>query len=288
MKLEFHMFKKRHTEIDSQSVFEFFTDDHFSINTLDDLVELVYQDEHLDYQYKYIITKSNRVHNLYQLDSNFDTLHMSFEMNCLLPFYIVESIFKQTKKLCEKFGLRIYNDYFSDIKEFDYDELLSFWIMARETHLEELQLRGKSDTVYAVEASILYHVCKYQSEYLDLNRYYEGTINVFPYIILYNPTKNKVEFSVAYDWKQPNVFPPYLDYVHVVEEGNLPATIEYDTLLKYIGKYLHDVPGFIKGTKILRKEDAKKVRKVFKKIKPLLNQQSHLQKISVSQCIDEI
>jgi antibiotic biosynthesis monooxygenase (ABM) superfamily enzyme len=57
-----------------------------------------------------------------------------------------------------------------------------------------------------------------------------------------------------------------LDYIFY-RIGNEIKVIDYQELLPLIDKLLLDVPGFIKGTKVMEKKTAKKVYHIMKKHK---------------------
>jgi hypothetical protein len=60
------------------------------------------------------------------------------------------------------------------------------------------------------------------------------------------------------------VFPPHLDYVfyRIHQEIKVFNALE---VLEVIDKYIQDVPGFIKGTKVIPKKFMKKAHKALKK-----------------------
>jgi antibiotic biosynthesis monooxygenase (ABM) superfamily enzyme len=70
------------------------------------------------------------------------------------------------------------------------------------------------------------------------------------------------------EWKEHTLtlFPPYLDYVFY-RVGNEIKVVDYQEMYPLIEKFLMDVPGFIKGTKVILKKNANKTYHIMKKTK---------------------
>jgi hypothetical protein len=60
------------------------------------------------------------------------------------------------------------------------------------------------------------------------------------------------------------VFPPYLDYVFYRVQNEIKVLNALE-VLEMLDSYIQDVPGFIKGTKVLPKKFMKKAHKAIKK-----------------------
>ena len=101
---------------------------------------------------------------------------------------------------------------------------------------------------------------------MNFKKYYQELETYVPkYHFLVTEKKDVV---LGIEWKEHTltVFPPYLDYCFY-RLANEIKVISYEELLPLIDKYIIDVPGFIKGTKVIPKKTAKKVFRIMKKTK---------------------
>lgn len=287
MELVIHFFKKRKDLIESQKFFEFFNNENFTITNLEEKVLLIKPFPDLDYDLTFEITKNNIIKKAYTLDSLYENLNMNVKFDVLLPLYIIEYIFKLIDNFTKKYHLYVYNEYFKTIYEYDYNEFAEFFAIARDTHIEEVSLKNNNLDKYKIDSEVLFNICKYQNTYEELKSYYKNTISVLPYILLTDRFDN-IKLAMTFNYKEATIFPPHLDLIFITTDNDIPLLVEAKDFFKIVNKFLKVVPGFMKGTKVLKNEDVKKVKKNLKKIsKSRINHQNY-KRINLTECMDDL
>jgi hypothetical protein len=130
----------------------------------------------------------------------------------------------------------------------------------------------------------LANILRYLDDLGELQTYYKELETYVPkYHFL---STEKKELVVGIEWKEHTltVFPPHLDYVFYRLPNEIKV-ISYEELFPLIEKYTMDVPGFIKGTKVIPKKLSPKVFRIMKKTK-FMKVRHTFQKETVKKLID--
>ncbi|MFP4178006.1 MAG: hypothetical protein ACLFTZ_04500, partial [Acholeplasmataceae bacterium] len=107
-------------------------------------------------------------------------------------------------------------------------------------------------------------ILRYQDDQYDLQKYYKelGT-----YVPMYHfIRKDDDDLRIAIEWKEQTltVFPPHLDLL-LYRQNDQVKVIDYPMIKERIDRFLEDVPGFIRGTRVLPRKNTKKVHRIVRK-----------------------
>jgi hypothetical protein len=173
-------------------------------------------------------------------------------------------IFEIVKKLVTLFDFYVYNEMFENVLAFKLEVTMKAFEMLKEAYIKKNPIilsdyyrlgKNKSNAVF-----------RYLDDQIELLNYYKELDTHVPnlYVLL----TNKKEYKLAIDWKENSltVFPPYIDYLFYRKNDEV-VIIEYKEFFAKTEKFLSDVPGFIKETKVINKKQGKKINKIMRKAK---------------------
>ncbi len=260
-----HFFKEKSRKIDVDSLIDFFERvEGMTVEIDQESVRMFYEHPRLGYKAKFVITPKSQVPDIYRLSPKYLDLNFHLEMPLLTPYYIARHIFDLVKKVSDAYDFHVYNEMFEDVLAFKMDVVMKVFEMLKEAYIKKNPVI--LGDYYHVSKDKSHAIFRYMDDALELQKYYQELDTYVPnYHFLVTEEK---DFVLGIEWKEHTltVFPPYLDYVFY-RMGNEIQVISYKQLYPLIEKYLSDVPGFIKGTKVFAKKQARKIFKVMKKTK---------------------
>jgi len=260
-----HFFKEKSRKIDLELLIAFFEEiEGIKVEMDEKSVRFNYLHPRLQYEARFLITPKSQVPDIYRLSPKFLDLNFHLELPLLTPDYVAKYLFDMVKKICDRFDFHIYNEMFEDVLPFKMDVVAKVFNMLKEAYIEKNPVI-LSD-YHILEKEKTNSIFRYLDDQVELQNYYKELETYVPkYHFL---TTEKKELVIGIEWKEHTltVFPPYLDYLFY-RIGNEIKVVAYEEALPLIEKYLMDVPGFIKDTKVLPKKVSGKVFKVMKKTK---------------------
>ena len=260
-----HFFKEKSRKIDLEQLIAFFEAIEGIRTEMDEKsVRFFYTHPRLSYDALFIITPKSQVPDIYRLSPKFLDLNFHLEMPILTPDYMVKHYLDIVKKICDRFDFHIYNEMFEDVLPFKMDVVLKVFDMVKDAYIHKNPVL-LSD-YHLLSKDKLHAIFRYSDDLLELQKYYQELETYVPKYHFLNTEKKKLVIGI--EWKEHTltVFPPYLDYVFY-RINNEIKIVSFEELLPLIEKYLTDVPGFIKGTRVMTKKTAGKVYKIMKKTK---------------------
>lgn len=264
-KFRLHFFKEQTRKIDIKATFSFFESiEGFKTETDDKSVRFIYKDPRLQYEARFLIMPKSQVKDIYRLNPKFLDINFQLELPLLSPNYFVEKMIDIVKKLTERFDYYIYHETFENVLNFRRDLVLKVFMLLKERHIE-LNPRLLEQYVL-VETNKLSSVLRYIEDNLQLQKFYQQSNTYVPhYHFLIN---NEQQLKLAFEWRYDTltVLPPNLDYIFL-NRGSDISIIKYNEFFEHAKKYLEDVPGFIKNTKVVQPNNLKKINKILKRKK---------------------
>ncbi|PKK97035.1 MAG: hypothetical protein CVV58_03290 [Tenericutes bacterium HGW-Tenericutes-3] len=258
-----HFFKEKSRKIDLDALIAFFDDtEGIKIEMDEKSVRIHYVHPRLGYEARFLITPKSQVPDIYRLSPKFLDLNFHLEMPLLTPGYVAKYLFEIVKKICERFDFHIYNEMFEDVLPFKMDVVSKVFNMLKEAYIEKNPVILSDYHLLPKEE--LNAIFRYLDDQVELQNYYKDLETYVPkYHFL---TTEKKKLVIGIEWKEHTltVFPPYLDFLFY-RIGNEIKVVAYDEAYPLIEKFLLDVPGFIKDTKVLPKKSSGKVFKLMKK-----------------------
>jgi F0F1-type ATP synthase delta subunit len=260
-----HFFKEKSRKIDLELLIEFFEKiEGFNIEMDEKSVRFKYKHPRLGYESMFIITPKSQVPDIYRLSPKFLDLNFHLELPILMPDYMAKHHFEFVKNICDKFDFHIYNEMLEDVKPFKMELVLKIFDMVKEAYINKNPVLLVDYHILSKEK--LNAILRYLDELYELQKYYKDLETYVPrYHFL---TTEKKELVVGIEWKEHTLtlFPPFLDYVFYRNNHEI-RVLKYSEIYQSIEKHLHDVPGFIKSTKVIPKKSQSKVFKLMKKTK---------------------
>ena len=266
MDFNFYFFRDYKKSVDSDKIFSFFSRyPEITYELKDGVGYFNYYDETLENKATFTIQHKLLVPNIFKIKSNFINLNFRMQMGEYVPYYKANIIFEIVQALCNELDLYIYNELFEDALKFDmnliHEVYQYFKSVCKEKFPEEYQ------KYHYVETKKLSNILNYQKSNYELQiEYLNEGINAPSYMFLFD------KFDVvrtAIKWKEgtDTIIPPAVDYIYY-SCNNLETHIyAYSEVYEAIEKYLIDLPGFQKGTKITDSKENKKIKKLMKKSK---------------------
>ncbi len=260
-----HFFKEKSRKIDLEQLIAFFENiEGFDVEMDEQSVRFIYTHPRLSYRALFMITPKSEVPDIYRLNPRFLDLNFHLEMSILTPNYVAEQIFDLARKVSERFNFAIYNEMFEDVLSFKMDTVMKVFTMLKDAYMEKNPII--LNDYYYLQTDKLRHIYRYLDDYQELQKYYQE-LNTYVPRYHFLSTDNK-KLAVGIEWKELSmtVFPIDVDFIFY----RIDQTIKvYDatTVYQLIDKYLIDVPGFIKGTKVVPKKTNKKIHRIIKKAK---------------------
>ena len=260
-----HFFKEKTRKIDLEELISFFEKiEGIHVEMDERSVRFKYTHPRLQYDALFIITPKSQVPDIYRLNPRFLDLNFHLEMNILTPEYVAKQLFDIVKRVCDTYGFAIYNEMFEDVLLYKIDVVLKVYQMLKEAYIKKNpMLLSEHHQLPKDEVS---SILRYLDDLNELQNYYKDLETYVPKYHFLTTEQKKLVLGI--EWKEHTltVFPPYLDYVFY-RVGNEIRVIDYQELHPIIDKFLLDVPGFIKGTKVMHKKQAKKIYHIMKKQK---------------------
>jgi len=264
-KFNIHFFKEKSRKIDLEKLIAFFENiEGFDIEMDQESVRFLYTHPRLSYQVTFLITPKSKVPDIYRLSPKFLDLNFHLEMPILTPNYIANQVFSIVKTICQTFNFAIYNEMFEDVLSFKMDTLMKVFTMLKDAYMEKNPII--LNDYYYLPTNKLSAIYRYIDDQLQLQAYYKDLNTYVPrYHFL---TTNNKRIGIGIEWKEGTltVFPTQLDYIFY-RVGEQIKVYHAEEILNLLDKYLMDVPGFIKGTKVVPAKMLKKVHKAIKKSK---------------------
>lgn len=260
-----HFFKEKSRQIDLEQMIAFFESiEGVEVEMDEQSVRFNYVHPRLQHTYVFVITPKSQVPDIYRLSPKFLDLNFHLQMPILTPDYIVKQAFELVKKICDRFGFHIYNELFEDVLPFKMEVLQKVFDVIKDNYISKNPIL-LSD-YHRLPKEKLSNILRYIDDLLELQKYYQELETYVPKYHFLVTDKHHVVTGI--EWKEHTltVFPPHLDYVFY-RLNNEIVVIAYEELYALIEKFVVDVPGFIKGTKVLQKKTAHKVYRIMKKYK---------------------
>ncbi|MFA6800506.1 MAG: hypothetical protein WCR19_00200 [Acholeplasmataceae bacterium] len=260
-----HFFKEKSRQIDLEQLITFLENiEGFKVEMDEKSVRFNYTHPRLNYKVLFMITPKSQVPDIYRLNPKFLDLNFHLELPILTPNYIASQVFEIVKKICDRFNFAIYNEMFENVLTFKMDTVFKVFTMLKDAYIEKNPII--LNDYYYVATDKLYVIYRYLDDYLELQKYYQELDTYVPkYHFL--STNNK-KLALGIEWKENSltVFPIDLDYIFYRSDNHI-SVYSAAKVFELIEKYLSDVPGFIKGTKVITKQVNKKIHKLVKKAK---------------------
>ena len=261
-KFRLHFFKENTRKIDLKATISFFeVIEGFKIESDEKSMKFIYKDPRLQYEARFLIMPKSQVKDIYRLNPKFLDINFQLEIPLLSPNYFVEKMIDIVKKLTERFDYFVYHETFENVLNFRKDLVLKVFTLLKERHIE---LNPKLLEHYVlVETNKLSSILRYIEDNLDLQKFYQQSNTYVPhYHFLIN---NEQQLKLAIEWRYDTltVLPPNLDYIFL-NRGNDISIIKYEEFIEQGKKFLLDVPGFIKNTKVVDEKNLKRINKILK------------------------
>ncbi len=260
-----HFFKEKSRHIDIEVVIDFFENIEGVTTDMDESsVRFLYTHPHLPYQALFIITPKSQVPDIYRLNPRFLDVNFHMEMPILTPNYIAKDVFEVIKKVCDKFDFHIYNEMFEDVLAFKMELLDKVFHMLKDAYVEKNPVL--LNDYFVMPTDKLTAIYRYLDDIVELQKYYKELDTYVPKYHFLSVENHHMTIGIEWNEQTLTVFPPYIDYVFYRLNGEIIVLVA-EEVLSVLDKFLTDVPGFIRGTKVLTKKWLRKAHKVMKKYK---------------------
>lgn len=260
---QLHFFKEKTRDINIEAIIAFFeVIEGFTIEIDGDIVVFDYTHPRLGYKAYFICMPKSQVKDIHRLNPRFLNINIHLEVPIISPDYFIEHLLEITKKFVDRFNYLVYNYSFEDVLPFRQELIMKVFNVLKSNYLE---LNPKYLNEYTVIGKDkLSSILRYLDDQLSLQRYYQDSNTYLPHYHL--RINNNGRLRVCFEWKYDTltVIPPYIDYIFL-NRNNVITIIKYDEFLIQANKFLDDVPGFLKDTKVVSKKNLKKVNKILKK-----------------------
>lgn len=263
-KFNIYFFKKKSRKIDLDQLIAFFESiEGFNIQIDEQSACFNYLHPRLHYDAQFIITPKSQVPDIYRLSPKFLDLNFRLEITILTPDFVAKQLFELVKKICDTFDFHIYNEMFEDVMTYKPEVVLKVFQMIKEAYIKKNQLI--LGNFQFVEKEKLQDIFRYLDDQYELQEYYK---ELQTYVPKYHFLTVDKKLKIGIEWKENTltVFPPYLDFLFYRQSEQIKV-VTYQQAAQLFDKYVEDVPGFIKGTKVVSKSNAKKVYRIMKKTK---------------------
>lgn len=260
-----HFFKEKSRKIDVEALIDYFESiEGFTVKPSEEQVLIKYLHPRLNYEAKFVITPKSTVPDIYRLDPRYLDLNFQLSFQLITPYYVADHIFEIVKKLVTLFDFYVYNEMFENVLPFKIEVTMKAFEMLKEAYIKKNPIflsdyyrigRNKSNAVF-----------RYLDDQGELLNYYKELNTYVPNIHVL--LTNKKEYKLAIEWKENTltVFPPYIDYIFY-NRNNEIEVIDFEEFFTKTEKYLSDVPGFIKETKVINRKQGKKINRIMRKAK---------------------
>lgn len=257
-----HFFKEKSRKIDINALINFFeTYKEVEIKMDEQSASFIYTHPRLGHEATFIITPKSTVPNIYRLNPRFLDLNFRLDIPILSSNYAVEELLGLVKKMVSLFDLYVYSEAFEDVLSFKAETIVKAFGLVKVAYIEKYP--ESLNNYYRIDSLKLGNILRYLDDLLELQIYYKDLKTYVPRYIFYVTPLNEIISLV--EWKEDSltVFPPELDYV-LIRQNNKYKIIDYNQFQEATEKLLLEVPGFLKGSKVITKKNAKKIFKLAK------------------------
>lgn len=286
MPVVLHFFRESSLDkLDLEKIMDFFSNNpNYRFFEEEDAFSIKYADEEFKFSYRFILTKKSRINQIYRLSPKYINLNFSLEMPVLIPRFLAQEVLGVAQRLCNMFQLSVYHETYDDISPFNITHLLVLFERIRSASIKQFGYQGK----YTYDFDKLSIVCKYQRSVANLQDYYKDQVEVN----LVNPIVdiNTNEASMSCIWKvgEAVLFPPYVDYIYILEEGSIPYIIRSEDFFRNFSKYIDKVEAHLPDLYIMKRKAAIKAGKNLKKIGKYMMNIDQFRKIRLCDIVDRI
>ena len=285
MYINIHFFRKSNLEkLDYSKVLDYFdTLPNFKTYVSEEFVEIVYSDVEFNFVYRYLITKQSRVTRIYELNPMYSNVNILLELPIMIPSFLAKEILAITQKLCKIFDLEIYQDSFNDVQPFNLVDVLVLFEKTRANYIEEHGLKGK----VLFDNEKLNIICKYQRSVDNLREYYHNEVEVNYVVPILDETSGVS--GISYTWKlgTPSVFPPYIEYIYVVDETQEKLLVTRESFYRILNKYFIEIKTFLPDLYVIKQKQAKTTKKELKKLRKFAVASHNFKKIRLCDVIEK-
>lgn len=260
-----HFFKEKVRSINIEELIAFFENlEDFTIEMDEDSVRFNYIHPRLGYTAQFLIMPKSQINDIHRLNPRYLAINVHLELPLLSPDYFAKHMFLIAKRLADRFNYFIYQSYFEDVLPFKTDLLLKIFNLVKDKYLE---LNPKiAENYHLVSKENLASILRYTDDNFELQKFYRDLETYVPYYYILLDNEKQVNLAIEWTDDTLTVIPPHLDYIFF-NRGNDVIIIKYSEVEEQIGKYLDDVPGFLRNTLVVPKKNKKRVLKVMRKHK---------------------
>lgn len=260
-----HFFKEKSRNINVEELIAFFeVIEGFTIEMDEDSVRFDFLHPRLGYKARFLITPKSQISDIHRLNPRFLAINVHLEIPLLSPDYFAREMFLIAKQLADKFNYFVYQSYFEDVLPFKLELIMKIFNLVKDKYLEINP--SYLHEYFMVEKDKLSSILKYTNDNLELQKFYKDLETYVPYYVVLLNNEEEVKFAMEWVNETLTVIPPHLDYI-LYNRGNETVIVKYDEVIEEIGKFLEDVPGFLRNTKVVPKKNLKKVLRIMKKYK---------------------
>lgn len=266
-KFQLHFFKEKTRDLDIAATLAFFeVIEGVTIEMDERSVRIIYKHPRLGYEARFLIMPKSQVRDIYRLSPRYLDLNFQLELPILTPDYFAEHIFSIVKRLVDKFDLFVYQDYFDDVLPYRIDLVTKIFNVMKERYLELNPKLFSEENYILVPKHKLNAILRYMDDNFELQKHYREAKTYVPFY--YFLVNGDGELRVSFEWKYDTltVIPPFIDFIFL-NRGDEVTIIKYDEFLNESNKYLDDVPGFLKDTKVVSTKQLRRVNRILKKKK---------------------
>lgn len=278
-----HFFKEKKRHVDVEVLIDFFENiEGFTIEMDDSSVRFLYTHTHLPFQALFKITPKSQVPDIYRLNPRFLDVNFHMEMPILTPNYMAKNVFDIIKKICHQFDLNIYNEMFEDVLPFKMELLEKVFKMLKNAYIEKNPVLLNDYFILPTEKLTVVH--RYLDDLVELQKYYKELNTYVPKYHFLSDEGHELKIGIEWLEHTLTVFPPHIDYVFYRMNGEIKVLFS-EEVLSTLNRYLMDVPGFIRGTKVIEKKWLRKAHKIMRKMK-FTNAEQKFEKQSIKKLLD--
>ncbi len=288
MNIRLHFFKDRKSNINIKHVYEFFDEDNFAYSQHEKYIAFKYFNKKLENKANFVFVKHNVIPDIYTLGASYTNLNLFVEFPLIVSDYYLNEILNIVHKFTKKFNLYYFHELNDDIESFNKKEVFNKILDYRDRTISVEEITKIRRRVL-VESKKLYEICSYQDNVNVLSEYFNGEVEVNPYIVLRNYMTDELALSVRWDINSPTIFPKHIDFVHVYfEESELPSLIPAKDIIGKIHRFLALLPNFVDETRILKPGNpTKKASRLHNKFKSLVVAEDQFEVIPLLYVLDE-
>jgi len=175
----------------------------------------VYKDSNFDYYAKFIKTSTSLISNINTIDPAYHSLNFHLEFDLSTPNFFAKRFLQIVEYLSSKIELYVYSEVLTQVIKCDVDVLLNGFTLAKKNYFEHYpSLKNK---YYVINTNKLTQTITYLLDKAVILNHY-GKIQAFSQPRFYVDKNLNVVIIVDYDFANPVIFPPYIDYIRYVNK----------------------------------------------------------------------